>query len=546
MAALAGPLLAQEVPRSTYRGGAVQLLICHFLLVSSGCAVFSHLLSIRGQRQLILDPAINAAFALPALGTGRTNAEMLDSWMQSCRSAAQLLRVSRFAAARDCSQVSLLHHARAESAMTIDRTTTMTHTEPKSKHSASQPLITSAAGNSRLGVDNDQQLHELHVISLRKPKKGFEPWESAAWLCWQWKDAVMGDGRDMFLPRPRTCRKLAAAIVASSCVEVPIVEAAVLGNCKRFDAYVRCADGCSRENVKKHVLAQVAMQIEQWRCANTTIPQAMSRLLTTPPTSWHDRDDLVSWPAVCGSTPSTLAHELSHRFIACAGPREVVEHCCLVAMGLEARKYNPSFTWRYNPSSARAAHIMCQLRRAFEAVSAPASGQQGSPKSLSPPCGTYLGLVLRTALEAGKAARNPDKLPKAREIWGQGNRKGFGIERRGSLAAEEEARTIVLQPAVERCLEKLRAVENSDKICKFRKSVEASVNEMVQQAKVNDPSRLTAVNKRVQRMLHQPTLVLRNGGSLDEEEVVGHIADTVKSMLRNSDGLVFLEKVPKI
>ncbi|KAK3264653.1 hypothetical protein CYMTET_26621 [Cymbomonas tetramitiformis] len=405
------------------------------------------------------------------------------------------------------------------------------HTPARFSRSGALKPASSAIERSKdvlLAHEADAELQALYLISLRRP--GPEA-VGAAYRCWKWKEAVLGNGHDFFVPRPRTTRKLAAALVASSSSEVPILEALVLGNCERLDVYLCCATALPAEDVLDHIAAQLAWQIDRWSRGDGS-QQTVSRFLTTAPLSWHDREGLVAWPSSsqCAKSSSTFVRELSRVLVLTAGPADVARYCCTVAMGLEGR---PKHT--YNPSSSRDAHIMLQLRRTLHAASAPATGAPGSASALNPPCGTQLGLILRSGLQAGKAARNPADLPQMRKL--RGSSKGSGryaqpVPMETALAAVQEAIDLVLEPVLKEYMGKLQALDNSNQIRRLRQRVEEVADELLQRAPQLDSSTTRSVNKEAQRLLHEPTILLRNGVSVNESAVVNAIEESLIEMLR--------------
>ncbi|OLQ05784.1 hypothetical protein AK812_SmicGene10968 [Symbiodinium microadriaticum] len=54
----------------------------------------------------------------------------------------------------------------------------------------------------------DLEESDLHVISLRKPRDAVRACPVRSY--WTWKEKVLGDGHDFFIPRPRTTRRLAS------------------------------------------------------------------------------------------------------------------------------------------------------------------------------------------------------------------------------------------------------------------------------------------------------------------------------------------------
>jgi hypothetical protein len=61
--------------------------------------------------------------------------------------------------------------------------------------------------------------------------------------CWAWKERLLGDGHDFFIPRPKTTRRLCGWLVSTASKEVPLEEV------RLWDPQ-RCVDtmGKPREN----------------------------------------------------------------------------------------------------------------------------------------------------------------------------------------------------------------------------------------------------------------------------------------------------------
>lgn len=73
--------------------------------------------------------------------------------------------------------------------------------------------------------------------------------------CWQWKEWLLGDGHDFFIPRPRATGRLAQWLQQ----ELGVEEAALLANCKRFDVYVAPAVP------KEHLATALCLQEAWWQ-----------------------------------------------------------------------------------------------------------------------------------------------------------------------------------------------------------------------------------------------------------------------------------------
>merc|ERR1712232_125184 len=168
-----------------------------------------------------------------------------------------------------------------------------------------------------------------------------------------------------------------------------------------------------------------------------------------------------------------------------------------------------------NPCTARESHVMLQMKRTLEAVSA-ADLDVLAPSTtddVPPPCKARLGLILRTSLEAGKAVRNSSYLPEILGLqqYGDGGRFSLRAPKNTSKAAARAALEKVIKPAVASCVAKLGALENADVVVSFRCKAEQAVAMIAQRYGKTDMSS-AEVRKTTNRLLHIPTLVLKAGG----------------------------------
>jgi hypothetical protein len=93
--------------------------------------------------------------------------------------------------------------------------------------------------------------------------------------------------------------------------------------------------------------------------------------------------------------------------------RNITDHLCRVAAGIAPRPRRPDREIVFQPFSSRDSHIMLQLKRTLEIA------QDATATSLSIP------ILLRYALQAGKASRTEAKVPELQELrnYGTGNSK---------------------------------------------------------------------------------------------------------------------------
>eukprot|EP00667_Euglena_gracilis_P023565 EG_transcript_26655 len=118
-----------------------------------------------------------------------------------------------------------------------------------------------SAMGTRVSLNAEEsEVSDLHLVSLLRPPG--DTANRAAARCWGWKDRVLGDGHDFFVPRRRTARRLAVALMAPTAHDLRIAECVVLGNCTRLEVYVATVQPSSSEAVKRHVVQHLAAQME--------------------------------------------------------------------------------------------------------------------------------------------------------------------------------------------------------------------------------------------------------------------------------------------
>jgi hypothetical protein len=262
---------------------------------------------------------------------------------------------------------------------------------------------------------------------------------------WRWKDAILGDGRDYFLPKPQTMAALQAYLRRSDDIaarsQLPqhsqwpcqISECVVLSNCARFeillvvlvptdriaqpknstttDATTTWSDLASYISFKLHcqVLSHQAKPNSIWSALPGDWPAVIDPLATMNQ-SWSDLP-------VDPHPLDESVNELARHWTVMDGPRDVSRHLCLVAAGLATRPRRDDRTVVFRPFSSRDAHILCQLKRTHAIAL-----HSNSP---------WLSIVLRSALQAGKAARNPKQiiaLNVLRRNYGETGNSKFDME----------------------------------------------------------------------------------------------------------------------
>jgi hypothetical protein len=233
---------------------------------------------------------------------------------------------------------------------------------------------------------------------------------------WRWKDSVLGDGRDFFVPKPNTLRALQSYLLhpeENCCFEIS--ECVVLSNCARLEILLVVNDDKTQSD-------QQLTEIVVSEISSSLVHQVQSHLKM--------KNDFITsafaaldWPGLIHPTARPTGadvlllkeeiQEVRNHWTVWSGPKEIVHHLCLVAAGLAARPRRPHRDVVFQPFSSRDAHILLQLKRTVDIVSSDTSAKNLTRSS------SYLLILLKFALQAGKAARNPQQLPALMELRNQ-------------------------------------------------------------------------------------------------------------------------------
>ena len=398
----------------------------------------------------------------------------------------------------------------------------------------------------------------VHGVCFLRPSST----SGASQRMWRWKESVLGNGQDFFVPKPLTTHRFASVIVREgserSC---GIEEAVVLGNCARLMVLVATIrPQCSKE-VANSVAVTLLNQVSTWQDrGGEGGNEAML--------SAFDRPEVVSLVAPNEASNGILQSEArrlmrEERSMIWSGAQEVTRECCLVAVGLSSRVQGYDARCQFDPFSSRDAHVQLQLKRSFEAcrsrVPLPVDRKAGllchtsTTASITqdiPPCRAKLSLILRAALRAGKLARDPSSttaintLKKQRLVF-------FGQPSEADrLAAAEAVLEEVVAPAVERCCGEMsvlegemggvRTLSRGQQVASLRERAHVTAQRIYAQSMAQYPSSFRvmlpsgatdndaasyrdALRRLVNQHLHDPTLCLRLGVPVDEEELMAAI-----------------------
>ena len=369
----------------------------------------------------------------------------------------------------------------------------------------------------------DKHKRTIVLVSL-PPKTDDAP--AIVRRAWTWKDIALGDGRDYFVPRPRALKTLNKLLVGTTIRlgcghrderkegigedgrdrKYTVEECGVLSNCARLDFVLVVVQACPSMNSEDAVGAgrrAVAEALASQMISFGTIHQRNAAM-----------DGLASFLDLAGvvdECPPSIeesaevvdfASEFDALLVTLEGG-SVCRHLCEVATGLAARPSRPGREVPFRPWSSRDAHVMLQLKRTSEVVRGPRVKQ-----------------LFDASLQAGKAARDPTRLPEIIPLkqYGTDGRYATSAPTHLTEAAVAAATKIAIVPAVKRCEAKLMAMDSSDAISGLRSRVE----EVLQGAGLS--SELDKdVGLVVRRLLHRPIMTLREGKSVDEDQIISGI-----------------------
>ena len=366
-------------------------------------------------------------------------------------------------------------------------------------------IISKDAGPSRQSKIADPlsaDITSIHLVSLPPLT---ETSSKIVRDTWKWKDTVLGNGRDYFVPRPRALKALSDIIVGSNHGNYIVEECAILSNCARLDILISLNNskksthiGCTdiddnimeEKNVAKKIIssclnAQLASYQAQRRSKSGALFEGVSLFLDLPgmvdiSANVQDMDSLNSLEYLLQSQNKIDA---------------ITRHFCLVAAGLAPRDSRPNRSVLFRPFSSRDAHIMLQLKRTVEVASI-------YPK---------VKIILDSALHAGKGARDPGQCPALLKLKGYDGEGKYSQAAPPKLAKEVagDVMNTVIEPAVEQSIERIKAFQVSSIITTLRQqALELYNNGDVE------------TEKKVRVLLHEPTMQLRKGCKVDVQQVL--------------------------
>ncbi len=283
---------------------------------------------------------------------------------------------------------------------------------------------------------------------------------------WKWKDATLGDGRDFFVPKPKTIKALQDLLR----LRCGLTQVSVLSNCARLEIICVC-DHNPRQDISRVLFAQI--QSKRSNAVMDVVMQAM------------DIPDWIIQSETPFNHPIPESRELSCHWEIKEGALDILHHLCLVAAGMASRPRRPERETIFRPFSSRDAHILLQLKRTKDIA-----------------VGNQIHQLLEYTLRAGKAARNADIVPELNLLreFGTGDSKYSSEPPRELQLKVSEA---VVQQAINPLVQEFSQTSRMpDEVGPAISTLRAAVEAMA-----------TNAGERVwlKKRLHQPTIDLRKG-----------------------------------
>lgn len=214
--------------------------------------------------------------------------------------------------------------------------------------------IAVSALNTSITPNKAASSFDVYLFSLKWPGDEARSFSKTVRDVWKWKDEVLGDGRDFFVPKPKTLTALQNQLLKSEAIK----ECSILSNCARFEIIIILS-----QDVEDHSSSLAARQ-------------AISECIAAQVGSHRGTNFLFSrfdWP---GAIVDVEAHttdidpsaieDLESHWTQLTGCEAVSRHLCTVAAGMAERPSRPGREVPFRPFSSRDAHVLLQLKRTSE------------------------------------------------------------------------------------------------------------------------------------------------------------------------------------
>lgn len=406
--------------------------------------------------------------------------------------------------------------------------------------------------DKKISIQKQQQLYlfSLHWVKESDPEYFLK---KDVRQLWEWKDTALGDGRDFFVPKPKTLMALQQYLLEN----IPnLMECSIISNCARLE--ILCSHSIpspsgkgDREEKTTHekeygeLLARdisvcFATQMEYHRNTSKKA-NAWSKMLLQLPLNVDNPDSVLTTktPSIDPMRPFSMYDSWWNMMV---GSNEILTHLCKVSAGMGRRPRRPDRPVIFRPFSSRDAHVLLQLKRTRENIGTRGEGENLKSRQL--PKQSLLPIVLDYALRAGKAARNSDIVPdilELKEMTSAESSVCSASEQQTSETVANAAYEKGIQPLIVECVAKLDdSTKNVDRIISdFRQNAFAMLNEIEDEDDEDDVKiRQQELRSWLNRRLHEPTVEIRarsraqNGN--DNKDIEFYVSNSLKEI---RDGL---------
>jgi hypothetical protein len=389
---------------------------------------------------------------------------------------------------------------------------------------------------------------------------------------WKWKDEVLGDGRDYFLPKSKTLRALQQYIILqqqqlySSITssdtnltsirnnhtvvdEAPysISECVILSNCARFEILLvvdasanplQAEDSNTNKSyvnepqhqlmfhqqLQERVVSDVsillyAQVLSYQRNSNNNFLAATTSFLDRP--NVIDTNAMVQLRETMGDNSNSSIREftqhvqqIQQHWNVLNNVHAIISHLCAITVGIAPRPRRPDRMVLFRPFSSRDAHILLQFKRTTDIAStsitqtkATSVNHNTNNSNKSNKHSNRILLLLQYAIRAGKAARNPQKVPllnTLRQQYGEtGNSNKYDIVPPTHVMDEvvQSVHELVIYPIIQECVHHFDTMLESSATTKYQ----------IQSLRCSALAMATTHEERqyILSQLHGPTIYLR-------------------------------------
>ena len=166
----------------------------------------------------------------------------------------------------------------------------------------------------------------LHLLSLQyTPTEDPNTFSEIVTSVWRWKDTVLGNGQDFFVPKPKTLRALQACFTG-------LDELVIISNCARLELLIVCDDEDPKEMISRELLHQVKYHQAHPHQIPLSLGWDVPSCIDDAPCPGSEQRNSVPWNHV---------QDLLRHWTHLQDPQAIARHLCLIAAGMALRPRRP-------------------------------------------------------------------------------------------------------------------------------------------------------------------------------------------------------------